>query len=62
MVPPQSLPSNKTVLTMQSHSMPWNAQIDWLLTPSSYSENLGVSITALYNAKEKDSSSTFGLG
>lgn len=26
---------------LQAHSLPWNAQIDWLLTPSKYSENLG---------------------
>lgn len=55
---------------LQAHSLPWNGQTDWLLTPSKYSENLGdLNYNPLQHKgrkkkkeKEKDTSSTFGLG
>lgn len=62
MGPQQRLPFNNAVLgTAKSHS-PWDAQVGWLLSVARHSEKLGVSITILYNAGKKESTSnTFGL-
>lgn len=40
MVPLRACHLIKQFWELQSHSLPWNAQIDWLLTPSKYAENL----------------------